>query len=72
MKLDRYEVDIALAKSNMSSYRQLAKRVGCSAQNLSLILNRGTCRPVTASKIATALGVPVKKIIKEDARNDEN
>ena len=39
------------------------------AQNLSVILNRGRCKPVTAGKIAQALGVPVDSIIKKEGGN---
>lgn len=66
MKLDRTQIDVALANAGVPSYRQLAQRVGCSAQNLSVILNRGRCKPVTAGKIAQALGVPVENIIKRE------
>lgn len=66
MKLDRTQLDIAVANAGVPSYRQLATRVGCSAQNLSVILNRGTCKPVTASKIAAALGVSVESIIRKE------
>ena len=67
MKINRTELDIAIAKAGVSSYRQLAECVGCSAQNLSVILNRGSCKPVTAGKIAQALGVPVESIIRKEA-----
>lgn len=66
MKLDRTKLDIAVSNSGIPSYRQLAQRVGCSAQNLSVILNRGTCKPFTAGKIAAALGVPVESIIRKE------
>ena len=64
MKLDRTQLDIAVASAGIPSYRQLAQRVGCSAQNLSVILNRGSCKPATAGKIAAALGVPVESIVR--------
>ena len=67
MKLDRTQIDVALANAGVPSYSQLAQRIGCSAQNLSVILNRGRCKPVTAGKIAQALGVPVDSIIKKEA-----
>lgn len=67
MKFDRVKVDIALAESGLASYNQLARRMGCSVQNLSVILNRGSCKPVTAGKIANALGVPVEKIVSKEA-----
>ena len=67
MKFDRELVDIAVAQSDCTSYRELARRIGCSAQNLSAILKRGSCKPVTAGKIAKALGVPVENIIRKEA-----
>lgn len=44
----------------------LAERCGYARQNLSAKLARGTCSAASASKIAEALGVPVREIIKED------
>lgn len=67
MKFDRELVDIAIAQSDVASYRELARRMGCSVQNLSVILKRGSCKPVTAGKIAQALGVPVESIIRKGA-----
>ena len=66
MNLDRTQLDIAVAKAGIPSYRQLARRIGCSAQNLSVILGRGSCKPTTASKIAAALGVPVESIVRKE------
>lgn len=66
MKLDRTQLDIAVANAGVPSYRQLAQRVGCSAQNLSVILSRGSCKPATAGKIAAALGVPVESIVRKE------
>ena len=63
MKINRTSVDIALSRSDLGSYTELARRMGCSVQNLSVILNRGSCRPATASKIADALGVPLEEVI---------
>lgn len=65
MKFDREKIDIALARSGLTGYNQLAKRMGCSVQNLSVILTRGSCKPVTAGKIARALGVDVTEIMEE-------
>lgn len=66
MKLDRTQLDIAVANAGVPSHRQLAQRVGCSAQNLSVILNRGSCKPATAGKIAAALGVSVESIVRKE------
>ena len=45
--------------------KQLAFICGISAQNISTVLRRGTCSPVTAGKLAAGLGIPVAEIIKE-------
>ena len=63
MKINRTSVDISLSRSDLGSYTELARRMGCSVQNLSVILNRGSCRPATAGKIADALGVPLEEVI---------
>ena len=62
MKLSRTKLDIALAKAGLCSYKQLAQRLGCSSQNLSVIISRGRCTAATAAKLAKALNVPVDKI----------
>lgn len=69
LNLDRNKIDIAIANAGIPSYRQLAQRIGCSAQNLSVILNRGSCKPATVGKIAAALGVPVESMVKETDPN---
>lgn len=43
----------------------LAARCGISRQNISTIIRRGTCTPVTAAKLAKALEVPVADIIEK-------
>lgn len=45
--------------------KELANLAGINPQNLSVILHRGTCRPVTAGRIASALNIPVEQIVKE-------
>lgn len=45
----------------------LSDRCGISRQNLSTIIRRGTCNPVTAAKLARGLGVPVADIISREA-----
>lgn len=65
MKINRTSVDVALSRSDLGSYAELARRMGCSAQNLSVILNRGSCKPATAGKIAAALGVPLEDLLEE-------
>lgn len=43
----------------------LAARCGMSRQNVSTVIRRGTCTPVTAAKLAKALEVPVADIIEK-------
>lgn len=43
----------------------LAARCGISRQNISTIIRRGTCTPVTAAKLVKALEVPVADIIEK-------
>ena len=64
MKIKRDRIDMELASSGMN-YSALAKQMGCSAQNLSVILNRGSCHPATVLKIATALGTSMESLINE-------
>lgn len=45
---------------------QVAEKAGINRQNLSIIKRRGSCSPMTAVKIAAALGVDVTEIIEEE------
>lgn len=54
---------LAIQKKTMKS---LAEDIGMKPQNLSLILNRGSCNPINAAKIADGLGVHVSEIMKEE------
>lgn len=65
MNLSKQKIELALGKSDLSSYRELSRKMRCSAQNLSVILNRGSCKPATAAKIAAALGVPLEDLLEE-------
>lgn len=63
MLIDRKQIEIILAQQGISK-AVLAKRCGVSRQNISTIVQRGTCSPKTAGKLAVGLGVPVQEIIK--------
>lgn len=63
MKLSKTKLDIALAKSGLSSYAQLARKMGCNAQSLYTTMSRKNCRPATVGKIANALEVPVEDLV---------
>lgn len=43
----------------------LSRNCGISPPNLSAILRKGRCRPITAGKLATGLGVSVTEITRE-------
>lgn len=65
MKINTNRVILILAQQELTK-TALAERCGLSRQNLSTILGRGTCEPVTAGKLAKGLGVPVSEIVKEE------
>lgn len=66
MKLDCLKIEMALAENGLSK-SQYAERCKISRQNLSTILRRGSCEPVTAGKLAKGLGVSVSEIVKKYA-----
>lgn len=64
MKLDSVKIKILLAEIGITQ-TELARICGVARQNISTILMRGTCSCATAGKLAKALGVPVREIVKE-------
>lgn len=64
MKLDILKIEIFLAENGLSK-SEYAKRCNISRQNISTILRRGSCEPVTAGKLAKGLGIPVGEITAE-------
>lgn len=65
MKLNKQKILVLLATQGLTK-AALAERADISRQNISTILERGTCNPVTAGKLAKGLGVSVTEIVKED------
>ena len=65
MRIDTNKVQILLAEQELSK-ADLAAKSGICRQNISIILGRGTCAPVTAGKIAKALDIPGAEIVKEE------
>lgn len=65
MKIDSIKIKLMMAEQELRQI-ELAEKVGMSRQNLSTILTRGTCSAVNAGRIAKALGVDVREIVKED------
>lgn len=65
MKISRHQIQMLMAVGGWKT-KSLAEKIGVQPNNLSTIINRGTCRPETAARIAKALGVDVTEIIKEE------
>lgn len=64
MIVNRNKIELLAASKGMNS-TQLATVAEISRQNLSTIKTRGTCAPLSAVKIAKALGVDVTEILVE-------
>ena len=64
MKLDSKKVQLAWARSEMTT-TQLASKYGCTQQSMTALLNRTKVNPVTAGKLARALGVDVTEILED-------
>lgn len=64
MKISKQVILFILA-SQRRTMKSLAEVIGMKPQNLSMILNRGSCNPVTAARIADGLGVNIQEITKE-------
>lgn len=63
MNINSFKIEEILAEKGMTK-ANLAETSGISRQSISTIIKRGTCAPITAGKIASGLGVPVKDIWK--------
>ncbi len=62
LKISREKILVILAERGMT-IRELSELVGLFPNNVSTILSRGTCSPITAGKIASALNVAVSDIV---------
>ena len=62
MNINATKIELLRAEQNLTN-AALAERCGISRQNISTIVRRGTCNPITASKLAAGLGVPVQDIV---------
>ena len=62
MKINRTKVELLMADMVITQ-TTLSKLSAVSKTNLSYILSGQNCRPQTAAKIATGLGVAVQDII---------
>lgn len=64
MNLDVQKLKIEVCKHGMNQ-KELVKKSGISKATISKIYNGGSCSAETAFKIAKALGVEVKTLVKE-------
>lgn len=62
MNISVIKIEILLAERGMTR-KDLADACGISRQNISIVLRRGTCEPLTAGKLAAGLGVHVTDIL---------
>ena len=66
MKINTGRLFKILAERDMTR-KSLAEASGISRQAVSTIMERGTCEPRTAGKLARGLGVQLEDIILEEA-----
>lgn len=64
MRIDSIKIKLLMAEMEMNQ-TMLAEKCGIARQNISAMLARGTCSIAKVSKIAKALGVDAREIIKE-------
>lgn len=62
MKINIRRIMQLLAEQGLTK-SELSSKSGVSRQQISVILGRGTCTPITAGKLAVGLGVPVVEIM---------
>lgn len=62
MKLSREKINLIMARKNLT-VGDLADAYGASVQRIHVIFNSKKVAPLTAGKMATALGVDVTEII---------
>lgn len=66
MRISKQSIQFYMAEKKLT-VKSLAEKIGMMPQNLSNIVSRGCCKPVTAGRIAEGLGVPVSEIMKEES-----
>ena len=65
MLISKSKIESHMAEKKLS-YKALSNLIDMKANNLSAIVIRGRCTPITAARIADGLKVPVSEIIKEE------
>lgn len=63
MELDANKIKLLMAEKELTQ-KALAASCDVSRPNLSAVITKGRCTPITAGRIARALGVGVADIIK--------
>lgn len=67
MRVNRDRIKLAMAERGIANFTELAMLMGCSRQNLSTIMTRGSCSVANLARLAQALGLQPKDIaIMED------
>lgn len=64
MKISKRQIQFYMAEKKLTM-TALAGAAGMSRQQLSVIMAKGTCTPLSAGKIADGLGVTVMDIVEE-------
>ena len=64
MRISKEKMDIILAKKGITA-TECATLAGVSRQTITYVRRAGTCSPLTAGKVAKALGVDVEEIMEE-------
>lgn len=65
MKMDRKKIDICRARKKMT-VADLAEAYGVSRARMNVIINQREVTPVSAGRLADALGVDVLEIMETD------
>lgn len=65
MKIDSFKIKLLMAEQEINQ-SILEERCGISRQSISATLGRGTCSYTNVGKIAKALGVDIREIVKDE------
>ena len=69
MKINVLRIEKELALQGLTKKR-LAELAGMHRQNLTTVLNRGSCEAITAGKISKALGVDIVELMQPEREAD--
>ena len=62
MKISKRKFELICARK-LLGITEVAREMNTSVQSLNKIINRGTCQPIYAGRIAKAIGLDVTEII---------